>query len=183
MIQISSTALHDTLALPENYTIVGATCNLLYPQTIGLLVEVSGEEFKSGTIPVPVYQREEIDGKSYIRLDHMDSWPQPLYPATDLVILPRWLVNPENGRLPRTVKPFYVNLLYRSMEIGREKLELSSKEMQSLAQGLQQEEVKRYLNLLRTKKLVRSWSSEGLPPRVQKWNVELVPGGALNSHE
>lgn len=178
ILQMSSVAIHNMLSLPKNYTVVGATCNLLDPRTISLLIEISGEEIPTSQIPVPVYQREEINGKHYVCLDHMDWFPQPHYPMRDLMVLPRWLLDPLDTRLPRTIKPFYLALLYRSMEIGSEKLVLSAADMQRLAQTMQPE-IRRYLNNLREQNLVRSWSSEGTPPRVRQWNVELVPGGAL----
>lgn len=182
IIEVSNTLLQSMLLLPENYEVIGAS-SALTPHVVNLIVRVTSEQIPAGQQPLPYYVIETIDGKRYNRLDRIEWRTGRREPMTELITLPRWLIDPRDRRLPRPLRDNYRALVYLSMERQSHELTLSEADLErALGWANNMSAMKLRLDAL-AKRDYLTWYLAGQTRGDRRWHIELTPGMLMVGEE
>ena len=175
IIWISHKFLQEVLMLSEGYEVIGASSDLMQPETIALQVRIrsKGPLDAHWVILTPRYIRTEIEGKRYASLDEIEWDPAEARDYNGLVTFPAWLLAPGDEVMPGHLKPFYRNLLYHCYLEKTSALVRTTGQMLKLAETKSLEAVKTYLSRLAAGGWL-TWRSEGIA-RTRKWYVVIAP--------
>src|SRR5581483_11192064 len=173
VVKVAAEVLHQLLLLPKHIEVVGASNDLMQYGAISLLLRCKGALPVNRALLRPYYMYDETkDGRRCTCVDHIEWVRMESREYAGLVILPDWLLAPDDQVMPQNLKALYRALLYQSYKDGNDCLFATTRQMLRLAELMSIEGLKSQLGRLQERGFL-TWRSEGAG-KMRKWYITLT---------